>query len=134
MDDNELLKALEICAKNANCTGCPFRDVNKRGGEDCISFGCKQAIDLINRQKAEIERLHNSPILTVLCPMWKAEAIRKCAEKTHMMITGIYNKHIFGNNDLNDEQKEAIMDFCNDVESGIDSIVEEMTEREHESD
>lgn len=57
----------------------------------------------------------------------KADAIKEFAEKTHKMITEIYNKHIFGNYDLEDEEKEAIMDFSLDITSGFDDLVKEMT-------
>lgn len=47
-------------------------------------------------------------------------------EKTHKMFTEIYNKHIFGSYDLEDEEKEAIMDFSLDITSGFDDLVKEM--------
>ncbi|MBQ8893388.1 MAG: hypothetical protein IJ043_03155 [Clostridia bacterium] len=56
MTDNEIVKALECCANNPNdciCTEskCPLF------GQKCIDILSKDALDLINRQKAEIERL-----------------------------------------------------------------------------
>lgn len=51
MTDNEIIKALECCM-NA-CKECPF----KKYGEECAAKLNKCALDLINRQKAEIERL-----------------------------------------------------------------------------
>lgn len=56
MTDNQIVKALECCAgcvKAATCRRCPYR---KREG-DCIVRLSRDAIDLINRQQAEIERL-----------------------------------------------------------------------------
>ena len=58
LKDNETMKALECCIKFVNaeevpCNECPFHDY-----DDCLSVSRQQAIDLINRQKAEIERLH----------------------------------------------------------------------------
>ena len=55
MTDNEIIKALECCSVNAegNCRGCPLLN-------DYSPCGVKlttNALDLINRQKAEIERL-----------------------------------------------------------------------------
>lgn len=52
MTDNEIIKALECCEKQPHCTGCPYFE----------KIGCKKhlyqdALDLINRQEAEIERL-----------------------------------------------------------------------------
>lgn len=137
MSDNNILKALEICAINKSCAECPFLTANERGSVDCISFMSKQAIEVINRQKAEIEGLQKRIVF------WKDDlnynpievrikAIKEFAEKTHKKITEIYNKHIF-DYDLIDTEKEAIMDFSADVESGIDSLVEEMTEEHHEA-
>lgn len=48
MSDNEIIKALECCRDN-NCHECPIK-----GCTDNI-FG--EALDLINRQKAEIKQL-----------------------------------------------------------------------------
>ena len=52
MTDNEIIKALECCAVMYDCPDCPFEC-------DCGNMGnlSTAAIDLINRQKAEIERL-----------------------------------------------------------------------------
>ena len=54
MTDNEIIKALECC-KNADCQNCP------RWSEEWYSGMCNDflsdVLDLINRQKAEIERL-----------------------------------------------------------------------------
>ena len=53
MTDAEIIKSLECCfAKNIVCKECPY----------CGSYNCpqnlgKDTIDLINRQKAEVERL-----------------------------------------------------------------------------
>ena len=58
MTDNEIIKALEWCGTHDHCnTGkCPaHRDM--RGDDDCMTSLIKSALDLINRQKAEIERL-----------------------------------------------------------------------------
>lgn len=57
MTDNEIIKALECCTTET-CWDCPFEPKEQRKG----TFGCceeniKNALDFINRQKAEIERL-----------------------------------------------------------------------------
>lgn len=51
MTDNEIIKALELC-KGTGCIGCPLHLT-----ADCVRILQENAIDLINRQKAEIERL-----------------------------------------------------------------------------
>ncbi len=55
MTDNEIIKALECCFANTDCTGCPGRW--NPHGVDCLLSAGVQALDLIKRQKAEIERL-----------------------------------------------------------------------------
>lgn len=54
MTDNEIIKALRCCSAPFNdCAGCPLYG-------DYPSCECERyTIDLINRQKAEIERLKN---------------------------------------------------------------------------
>lgn len=50
MTDNEIIKALECCGcDNYQCDNCPY------AYKTCTVY--KDSIDLINRQKAEIERL-----------------------------------------------------------------------------
>ena len=52
MTDNKIIKGLEICCRDTTCDGCPY--VGRcRYGENLL----KDVIDLINRQKAEMERL-----------------------------------------------------------------------------
>ena len=58
MTDNEIIKALEIHADNeADCSGCPI--YHSDTGETCVYELSQNALDLINRQKAEIERLQS---------------------------------------------------------------------------
>ena len=56
----------------------------------------------------------------------KAEAYKECVAKVNKIITEIYNKHIFGDNDLLDEEKDAIINFSDDVTSKVDNILKEM--------
>lgn len=62
----------------------------------------------------------------VLLKRAKAEAVKEFAKKTEKMITEIYNKHIFGNNDLEAEEKDAIINFSNDVTYRFGNLVKEM--------
>ena len=62
MTDNEIIKALECCGADS-CNYCPFYDDEL--GCDCnLQF---LALDLINRQKAEIENLQGK------CKMYEDE-------------------------------------------------------------
>ena len=55
MTDNEIKQALEHCYVKGVCNGCVFRD-----RADCYELNLgAAALDLINRQQVEIERLKN---------------------------------------------------------------------------
>ena len=53
MTDNEITKALECCVNGEDCLNCPLQEQFA----DCKPM--TGALDLINRQKAEIERLED---------------------------------------------------------------------------
>ena len=56
MSDDEIIKALECCSVHPmKCKKCPYK-----GNERCTNAHRKDALDLINRQKAEIESLKES--------------------------------------------------------------------------
>lgn len=66
MNDADIIKALECCGVKESCTECYF---NTHKAEDiCARIVVQKALDLINRQKAEIERfsraIHNMSITT----------------------------------------------------------------------
>jgi 5'-3' exonuclease len=56
MTDNEIIKGLLCCANNGDCKECPINPHHGNYGY-CTSLAIKHALDLINRQKAEIEQL-----------------------------------------------------------------------------
>lgn len=127
--DDEVIKALEWCEnQGVECRKCPLIHTKAR----CYSEVKKLAAALINRQKAEIERLHSEvkektetiDFLKDQAVGWsidfcnlkaklntaKAEAIKEFAERLHerlYSIPTVYNSH-FGRM--------------------IDTIVKEMTE------
>ena len=62
MTDNEIVKALMCCNEAQNCTSCKFEPTEyPKGTVGCCDELMKNAIDLIKRQQAEIERLKNVP-------------------------------------------------------------------------
>ena len=81
MTDNEIIKALEGCGNwqsDKTCDECPANTY----GFGCAHKMAKQALDLINRQKAEIERLREENVkLHILIPKMintaKSEAIKE---------------------------------------------------------
>lgn len=54
MIDKQIIKAVGICSTQDSCRGCPYHELYIAG---CISALMKDVFNLINRQKAEIERL-----------------------------------------------------------------------------
>ena len=87
MTDKDIIKALECCIKpTSDCDNCPLY---VKGDGDCINIVKQGALDLINRQQAEIERLKaearavdkdlqklDRPLIEI-----RAEAIKEFAEK-----------------------------------------------------
>ncbi len=90
MTDNEIIKALECCSTAQNCTPCKYEPTEYQKG----TFGCcnelmKNAIDLIKRQRAEIEEL--SEVLSgsgINCAEIKAKAIKEFAQKLFQKFAG----------------------------------------------
>lgn len=84
MTDENIKKALECCGKNVlyeNCVDCPYE---KDFGKDhiCTIKVAKDALDLINRQQAEIDRLKKGWKADVIeTENIKAEAIKEYKEK-----------------------------------------------------
>ena len=79
MTDNDIIKALECCSKpvGEDCKECPLT------AQDCLKVDIeKLALDLINRQKAEIEE-QDQAIVNALKRMGqiRAEAITEFAER-----------------------------------------------------
>lgn len=54
--DEEIIKGLQVCSSNGDCNECPINP-HKGNYGFCTSLAIKAALDLISRQKAEIERL-----------------------------------------------------------------------------
>ena len=86
MTDNEIIKALKKCSiEKETCNGCPF-DKDGCISENGINLLMKSALDLINRQKAEILELQKRIInwradMDYRPDEIKSEAIKEFAEK-----------------------------------------------------
>lgn len=61
MTDKEIIKALECCGNvvTSTCKGCPYYITHNA---NCVKALMHDALDLNNRQQAEIERLQNESI------------------------------------------------------------------------
>ena len=54
MTDSDIINALECCAKFAQCTGCGYY---KERDRCCVDAVMEDAVAMLKRQQAEIERL-----------------------------------------------------------------------------
>lgn len=140
LTDNEIVKGLEICSNNGDCKECPINPHHGNYGY-CTSLAIKAALGLINRLQAEntvllgkiegleanrVELLENIEQLESVITQIKAEAYKECIEKVNNIINEIYNKHIFGSNDLSDEEKDAVINFSDDVTYALDNLLKEL--------
>lgn len=103
MTDNEIIKALEVCSyatSNKDCEKCPYYP-----DEECVKKQFTDILDLINRQKAEIEE-------------WKEEANKY--------------KNLWGIalDDIEIEKTKAYTRITNikKISRYLDDLVKEMTE------
>ena len=60
ISDDEIISSLEVIATTRNCSECKIRNCNW-GDCNCSQITANAALDLINRQKAEIDRLKECP-------------------------------------------------------------------------
>ena len=76
MTDEQIIKALECCREfsKQSCTECPYHNF----GHGCLTECFKDALDLINRQKAKIEEFAD---IGKMYSEVKAEAIKEFAER-----------------------------------------------------
>ena len=119
MTDNEIIKAFECCATDVRENTCPKCAFHKK--HRCSTLMLNAASDLINRQKAEIERLQTrNDELNILNKTAAQEAIKEFAERLKQNINesiGLYWDEIAGGYYL-----------AEDVIDDIDNLVQEMTE------
>lgn len=84
--DEEIKSSLEVIATTRNCNECKIRNC-KWGTCNCSQITANVALDLINRQKAEIEKLKGSTIVSNIMESQrikreaKAEAYKEFAER-----------------------------------------------------
>ena len=124
MTENEIMEMLEICSsEKRGCKECP---VDHLGYCECMTPMSINCLDLINRQKAEIERLtleyagfkagvkHFADIGKMYSEV-RAEAIKEFAERL--------KERKYQSSDWSHGEHPYVVE-----ESDIDEILEEMTE------
>lgn len=93
MTDNEIIKALECCCVEHACSKCHY---SEHKTAMCITEIMRDALDLINRQREEIERLKTAGEEAISCfngmeslynikcvelKVARAEAVKEFAER-----------------------------------------------------
>ncbi len=137
ISDDEIISSLEVIVTTRNCNECKIRNC-KWGTCNCEQITANAALDIIKRQKAEIERLKECPKCvyeydgktTEFCiqgpcsnfktvEQIKSEAYREFAEKLKQ------HKRKMKGFDLNDE----FWDYAILVET-VDNLLKEMVGEE----
>ena len=145
MTDEQIIKALECCAtdKMDDCFQCPYDNiVYKPGNGGCVNRCRKDALDLLNRQKAEIERLkrdiaihehvheESNAAYLVLVKQAKSEVIKRFAERLKERLNTLeYTRETDRKTVPTDYFVHMINDILHEtVPCVIDSVLKEMTE------
>ena len=137
MTDNEIIKALECCTQQAGCSGCPFvisDEIKYRGGYSCSEALRKNALDLINRQKAENEMLKD--LIT-----YQKQEIKEKEQKYNQAVDDMFGLIETTRKEIAEAKSEAIKEFAEklkncfaisgdylDIINIIDNLVKEMME------
>ena len=92
--DNDIIKALECCSKNHFCGECPNYH---RCCDGDATIMIRSALDLINRQKAEIERLNKEVDRLYQCVLYHngqiVDTVNEFADR--FIQEDGYNNHTF---------------------------------------
>lgn len=126
-NEEEVVDTLKCFFKN-DCDQCEM------SFEDCKRNTMCRALNVIECQKTELE--HTKQLLEAAVAGQESLQRRflehllsaaEIIEEIEEIIDKHYNNHIFGNNDLEDEEHEAIMNFSNDITYDIMKLKEKYT-------
>ena len=126
MTDNEIIKAMQcVIGNDVSCSECIYQKALPF--PSCRRMCAKNALDLINRQKAEIERLKkNIDGLNIFTKnhikVIRLQSIKEFAERLKETITNAINTYYNSNGGGYYLAEDTIED--------IDNLVKEMTEGE----
>ena len=130
MSDNDISKALGFCFAVGDCDHCAYAD------KPCQNL-MADALDLINRQKAEIERLkdmvaQNEGVLPRYEQLIKAEAIEEFAERLRNKFFNYYDG-LTENTSKSNHNGDSLMfyEVADMITDCIESTEEEMTEEDN---
>ena len=145
MRDEEIIKALQCCSEPcAECDECPLYCI----GANCSSFELQSyALDLINRQKAEIEKLKSeNEILSrnadnafqeglnecreLFEPEIKVEAYKEFAERLKEKVENVRKKYQRLCREQGEKEDEIIEIHCKGIIKLINNLLKEMVGEE----
>ena len=121
MNDNEIIKYMQcVIGNEVSCSECTYQKVLPF--PSCRRMCAKNALDLINRQKADIESLkHRKTELQIRnqeLQHEKSEAIKEFAKRLKERLTGIGRSTTYGN-----------FEYGTIKSYELDNLVKEMTEQ-----
>ena len=115
MTDNEIIKALEWHSNDEiHCSACPYEEHSVT--HYCVDMVMKDALDLINRQKKEIERLQKH----------LAETQSKLEDLLCEATGGMLSKHSYTSEVMTRYAHEHLLKCCDDERA---EAVKEFAER-----
>lgn len=125
LTDNEIIKALKLCPKrnmNSECTQCPYFESDGI----CFEVLMADSLDLINRQKAEIERLKTNCLsmaqtMPNIAKAERAEAVKEFAER--------YERYLLSQLTTAPLDKKEWINFCLDE---LDNLKKEMVDKNND--
>lgn len=137
--DEEIKSSLEVIATTRNCNECKIRNC-KWGTCNCSQITANAALDLINRQKAKIEKLKGSTIVSNIMESQrikreaKAEAYKEFAEKAKENFQNLeYSADTDRKTVKVEEMKEQINWVLHSVAAEtLDNILEELVGENNE--
>lgn len=123
MTDKEIESSLKVIATTRNCNECKIRNV-KWGTCNCSQITAQAALDLVKRQKSEIEELEKvlneqDQLVNALNKCYyvaKSKAIKDFAKRLKEKISDC---HIISDG-------EYFGFDCGDIHEGINNILKEM--------
>ena len=117
--DDDVIKALECCNTPGSCFECPYYGTNEvEYDNSCVQKLIKEILPLINRQKAEIERLQavhadmteSLRLASEANKDMQAEIEKLCRDRYQILSDG--RLELLPRTDINAIKAEAIKEFA----------------------
>ncbi len=130
MTDAEIIKALECCAVHGllKCEKCP----KKNEGVTCMYALSKDALDLINRQKAQIEKLEKVEHFATETIHKQVAEIEKSEKEFNDKFNSLVASNVYLINRVDKARTEAIKEFAFDLTEEVKQI--DMTKPHEDKD